>query len=249
MIRIISRIDIKNEYAIKGIQLEGLRKLKKSPNEFALDYYNQEIDEIIFIDVVASYYDRTSLYNIIDKVSKNIFIPITICGGIRKIEDVEKLLLSGADKVAINTSAILNPNILKEASKLLGSQSVISSIEAKKCGDKWIAYFDNGRESSGKDVLEWLKIVQDMGVGEILLTSIDRDGTRKGMDVELIEEVSKIVKVPLIISSGVGKLEHLDFIKNINVDAIAIGYSLHYNNLTVKEIKNYLFQLGIEVRK
>lgn len=223
-IRIISRIDVKNEFVIKGIHLEGLRKVG-NPNELAKKYYENGIDEIIFMDAVAAYYDRNSLSHIIEKACEDVFVPITVGGGIRTIDDISNALKVGADKVAINTKAVQNPNFIKEASEIFGSQCIISSIVAKKIGDeKWEVYVDNGREPTGLDVLEWAKKVEELGAGEIMLTSIDKEGTKKGFDVELNKFVSEIVSIPLISSGGMGKTKDvIDLLNKTKVDAISIA--------------------------
>ena len=179
-LRVIARIDVKNEFVIKGIHLEGLRKVG-DPNEFALNYYHQGIDEIIFMDAVAAYYDRNSLSHIIEKACQDVFVPITVGGGLRTIEDIQTSLNHGADKVAINTQAVREPDFFREASRIFGSQCIVASIVAKRISEnKWEIYTDNGREPTGLDAVEWTKQVQDLGVGEIVLTSIDADGTKKG---------------------------------------------------------------------
>ena len=248
-IRVIARLDIKNEFVIKGIHLEGLRKVG-NPNKLAKKYYDEGIDEIILMDAVAAYYDRNSLSDIIENACKNVFVPITVGGGLRKIEDIQTVLNAGADKVAINTQAINNPNFIKEASRIFGSQCIVSSIVAKNIGNKkWEAYIDNGREPSGVDVIEWAKKVQLLGAGEIMLTSLDKEGTRKGFDIELNEEVSKVVSIPIISSGGAGKLEHLITVsKDNNIDGISLASILHYNLNSIKEIKKYLLDNNTNIR-
>ena len=239
--RIIARIDVKNDYVIKGIHLEGLRKVG-NPNEMAIKYYNQGIDEIIFMDAVAAYYDRNSLTNIIAKACKNVFVPITVGGGIRKIEDIQTALNAGADKIAINTKAVRNPNFITEASKTFGSQCIVSSIDAKKIAEnKWEVYVDNGREPTGKDVLDWAQEVVTLGAGEIMLTSIDKEGTKKGFDIELNKMVSELVNIPIISSGGAGKNKDVaDVIQNTNIDAVAIASLFHYNMESIGTLKKYL---------
>lgn len=239
--RIIARLDIKNEFVIKGIHLEGLRKIG-NPNEIAHNYYSQGIDEIIFMDAVAAYYDRNSLSNIIAKACENIFVPITVGGGIRTLNDIQNALNSGADKVAINTQAIKNKAFIKEASRAFGSQCIVCSIEAKSIAEnKWEAYYDNGRESSSLNVLDWVKELEDLGAGEFMITSIDREGTKKGFDFELTHKVSEILKTPVIASGGAGSLNDIkNVIQNTEVSAVAIASLLHYNTLSVKNIKSNL---------
>lgn len=249
-IRIIARLDIKNDYVIKGIHLEGLRKVG-NPNEMAIRYYNQGVDEIIFMDAVAAYYDRNSLSEIIEMTCKDVFVPITVGGGIRKIEDIQTALNAGADKTAINTAAVRNPNFIKEASKIFGSQCIVTSIEAKKiANNKWEVYVDNGREPTGKDVLEWAKEVESLGAGEIMITSIDKEGTKRGYDLELNKLISELVSIPVISSGGAGSKEHIsDCIKNTNIDAVSIASVFHYNIETVDSLKEYLInEKKIQIR-
>jgi cyclase len=239
--RLIARLDVKNEFVIKGIHLEGLRKIG-DPNELAKKYYDQGIDEIVFMDGVASLYDRNNLFHIIEKACKDVFIPITIGGGIRSIDDIGKALKAGADKIALNTQAIKNPEIVREASRIFGSQCIVGSIEAKHKGNgKWEAYMDNGREPSNLDVIEWVKQLEDLGAGELLITSIDMEGTKKGFDTELIRQISDLVSIPVIASGGGGKIEHLsDLSTQTNVSGIALASMLHYNLFSVPEIKQQL---------
>ena len=248
-IRVLARIDVKNEFVIKGIHLEGLRKVG-DPNKMALDYYNNGIDEIIFMDAVAAYYDRNSLSDLIKRACVNVFIPITVGGGIRTIEDIRNALKSGADKVAINTKAVRDPDFITQSSKIFGSQCIVSSIEAKLVGqDEWEVYTDNGREPSGKDVVEWAKRVQELGAGEIMLTSIDHEGTKKGFDVNLYKHVIKNTSIPIIASGGMGEAtDATSLIHESNVDAIAIASILHYQIDSIENIKNSLINNNIKVR-
>jgi len=248
-IRVIARIDVKNEHAIKGIHLEGLRKVGK-PNKMALDYYKNGIDEIVFMDAVAAYYDRNSLSELIQNSCSDVFIPITVGGGIRTIDDIKDALKSGADKVAINTKAVQDPEFINHASKIFGSQCIVSSIEAKEIGEnKWEVYTDNGREPTGLDVIEWARNVEKLGAGEIMLTSIDKEGTKKGFDVNLCQMVSNQVTIPIIASGGMGKSsDSVKLIKHANVDAIAIASVLHYKLESVQNIKSSLTENKIRVR-
>ena len=236
--RIIARLDVKNDYVIKGIHLEGLRKVG-DPNALAKKYYYNNIDEIIFMDSVAAYYDRNSLTKIIEKACDDVFVPITVGGGIRKIKDIHTALRAGADKIAINTAAVKDPNFLTKASKTFGSQSIVSSIDAKKNDNYWEVYIDNGREPTGLDVLDWVKKVQDLGAGEIMLTSVDMEGTKKGFDIELNKLVSEICSIPIISSGGAGNTNDiLRLFKETNVDAAAVASILHYNLCEIDTIKN-----------
>ena len=248
-IRVIARIDVKNDDVIKGIHLEGLRKVGK-PNDLARRYYNAGIDEIVFMDAVAAYYDRNSLTEIIQAACSDVFVPITVGGGIRNIDDIKKSLNAGADKVAINTQAIRQPSFIEHASKVFGSQCVVLSIEAKKVSEgKWEAYTDNGREPAGLDVIEWAKKAQALGAGEILLTSIDADGTKKGFDESLNAAVAESVPIPVIASGGAGEAEHLSSLfNNSSVDAVAVASVLHYGLHEVKDLKLQLNNHGHKVR-
>lgn len=239
--RIIARLDVKNDFVIKGIHLEGLRKVG-NPNEMAKKYYNQGVDEIIFMDAVAAYYDRNSLTHIIEKACKDVFVPITVGGGIRKIEDIQIALNAGADKTAVNTKAVQNPNFIKEASEVFGSQCIVSSIDAKKIGeDKWEVYVDNGREPTGRDVIEWVQEVESLGAGEIMLTSIDKEGTKRGFDIELNKMVSEVVTIPIISSGGAGKSKDVaDVILNTDIDAVSMASLFHYNIEAIDSLKEYL---------
>ena len=239
--RIIARVDVKNEFVIKGIHLEGLRKVG-DPNEMAKKYYQDGVDEIIFMDAVAAYYDRNSLTNIIERACKDIFVPITVGGGIRKIEDIQIALNAGADKTAINTKAVQVPNFIKQASEVFGSQCIVSSIDVLKVGkDKWEVYTDNGREPTGLDAVDWAKKVEELGAGEIMLTSIDKEGTKKGFDIELNNKVSEVVNIPIISSGGAGDNKDVaNVIENSEIDAVAIASLLHYKIETVKTLKEFL---------
>lgn len=233
-IRIIPRLDIKGPNLVKGIHLEGLRVLGK-PEEFARYYYENGADELIYIDVVASLYNRNSLHDIISRTAKEIFIPLTVGGGLRTIDDIRNVLRAGADKVSLNTAAIRNPRIIQEASRKFGSSTIVISIEAIKQPDgKYLAYTDNGREFTDIEVLEWAKRVEELGAGEILLTSVDREGTGLGYDIELTRMVSEQVSIPVIASGGAGKIEDIkEVILEGKADAVALASMLHYD--TIKE--------------
>jgi cyclase len=249
-IRIISRLDIKGSNLIKGIQLEGLRKIG-DPNLFAKDYYDQGIDEIIYIDIVASLYERSSLLNIVRRTTQDVFIPITVGGGVRSVDDAREILRAGADKVAVNTAAVKRPELITEVSNKFGSQCMVLSIEAKRIATgKWEVYCDNGRERTGIDVLEWAQRGCDLGAGEILLTSVDMEGTGKGFDCDLTSIVSRNVPIPVIASGGLGSIDDFEkVIKFGNADAVAIAGALHYKKLTVHDIRNGALQRGIQVRR
>jgi len=247
--RVIARVDVKNEFVIKGIHLEGLRKVG-DPNELAKKYYEAGVDEIIFMDAVAAYYDRNSLSHIIEKACDDVFVPITVGGGIRTIEDIQTALNSGADKVAINTKAVQDPDFIERASKVFGSQCIVASIDAKRVGDgKWEAYVDNGREPTGLDVIEWAKEVEQLGAGEIMLTSIDAEGTKKGFDRDLNNAVCNAVAIPVISSGGAGKTSHvIELMEAAEVDAVAVASLVHYELASIEELKNDILSKGFKVR-
>ena len=237
-IRVIPRLDIKGPNLVKGIHLEGLRVLGL-PEDFAKYYYENGADELFYQDTVASLYGRNSLNEIITKTAKNIFIPLTVGGGIRTLDDIRGVLRAGADKVSINTAAINEPNLIKQASKVFGSSTIVIAIEAIKANGGYLAYTDNGREYTGVDVVEWSKKVQDLGAGEILLTSIDKEGTGEGFDKELISSVSAVIEIPLIIHGGAGKMDQIpSILRDNNVSALAISSMFHYSLLN--QFKNNL---------
>lgn len=231
-VRIIPKLDIKGPNLVKGIHLEGLRVLGK-PSDFAKYYYEQGADELMFIDVVASLYERNSLHNIISETAKSIFIPITVGGGIRTLTDIKSMLRIGADKVSINTAAIRRPDFIKEASEEFGSSTIVVSIEAiKNIDGKYYAFIDNGREYTGIEVIEWAKEVERLGAGEIVITSVDREGTGKGVDIQLTKEILDAVSLPVIAHGGIGSMKDVkDSFKTGIIDSIAIGSALHYEAL------------------
>ena len=228
--RIIPRLDIKGPNLVKGIHLEGLRVLGK-PADFAKYYYENGADELMFMDVVASLYERNSLHDIILETAKQKFIPITVGGGLRSISDIKEVLRVGADKVCLNTAAIKNPELIKNASRMFGSSTIVVNIEAiKEENGKYLAYTDNGREFTGIDVFEWAQKVDDLGAGEIVITSVDREGTGQGFDMDLISKVSKLVSIPIIAHGGPGNQEHVvEALNNNDVNAVMISSLFHYN--------------------
>ena len=247
--RLIARLDIKGPNLIKGIHLEGLRVIG-APNEHALRYYREGADELIYMDIVASLYGRNSLGDIIQSAAQNVFVPMTVGGGIRSVEDATRLLRYGADKVAINTAAVANPKLIYDIARRFGSQCMVLSIEAKQIGTgHWEAYTDNGREHTGLDVIEWVKRGVALGAGEILLTSVDREGTRKGFDVALVRAVTQEVAVPVIASGGMGKPDDaIEVVKQGEADAVAMADILHYRRATIGDIRRAAQASGIDVR-
>lgn len=249
-IRLIARLDIKAPNLIKGVNLEGVRVVG-DPKEYALRYYKDGIDEIIYMDSVATLYGRNSLSDLVMQTVEDVFVPMTVGGGIRTLDDVDAMMRAGADKIAVNTAAIKRPELLSEISRLFGAQAMVLSVEAKRLrnGNGWEAYVDNGREKTGLDVIDWVKQAADLGVGEILLTSVDTEGLRKGFDVELVHAVTQVVNVPVIASGGMGEAQHIvDVVMEGGADAIAIAHVLHYGVHSLADIRDYLTRHDIEVR-
>lgn len=237
-IRIIPRLDIKGPNLVKGIHLEGLRVLGK-PEQFAKYYYENGADELVYMDVVASLYGRNSLHDIIEKTARGIFIPLTVGGGLRTLDDMKAVLRAGADKVCLNTAAVNNPEIIKQASRKFGSSTIVVSIEAIKQPDEtYLAFTDNGREQTDKEVVQWARTVQALGAGEIMLTSVDMEGTGHGYDVALTRRISESVSIPVIACGGAGDKTHLsEVIKTGKADAIAIASMFHYNFVNNNEVE------------
>ncbi|MCG2595225.1 imidazole glycerol phosphate synthase cyclase subunit [Ramlibacter sp. XY19] len=248
-LRVIARLDIKGPNLIKGIHLEGLRVVG-DPNEHAIRYYDEGADELLFIDIVASLYQRNNLSDIIKRAADQVYVPITVGGGIRSLADVATMMLSGADKVAINTAAIARPDLIGEVAKRYGSQCMVLSVEAKRVAPgKWEAYTDNGRERTGKDVVQWVKEAVDRGAGEVLLTSVDQEGTRKGFDVPLAQQVCDAVSVPVTLSGGFGAAEHLQALAGIDLSAVAVADALHWKRMSLADIKAHARAAGFDVRE
>ena len=248
-LRLIARLDIKGANLIKGIHLEGLRVVG-DPQIHAAKYYQDGADEIIYMDTVASLYGRNNLVDVVSRATEHVFVPITVGGGIRSVEDARTLLRAGADKVAINTAAIKEPKLISQLSDVWGSSTIVLSIEAKKTGDnKWEAYTDNGRERTGLDVGQWAETGAKLGAGEIFVTSVDQEGTRKGFDCELVAEITKRVEIPVIASGGFGSLDHLSqLVKTAKPTGVAIADSLHYNRYSFEQIRSFCLANGISTR-
>lgn len=248
MIRLIPRLDIKGANLIKGIKLEGLRKLG-SPNEFARAYYEQGADELLYMDAVASLYGRNSLTELIKETVKSVFIPITVGGGIRSLDDARDILRAGADKIAVNTAVVKTPDLINEMAETFGSQAIVLSVEAIKQTDgTWLAFTDNGREHTGFDVIDWVQEAVKRGVGEILLTSVDQEGGRKGYDLDLIKAVSAVVNVPIIASGGMGEAEHGLQAVNSGADAVSMADVLHFKRNTIGDIRAQFIKASVDVR-
>ena len=248
-IRIIPRLDIKGPNVVKPVQTEALRVVGK-PKELAYRYYREGADELIYLDIVASLYQRNLDFDLLKSVTENIFIPITVGGGIRSISDINNVLRSGADKVAINTYAVKQPDFIGEAVKEFGSQCVVLYVEAKKlAGGGYEVYTDGGREKTGLEVISWIRKAINLGVGEILVTSVDREGTGSGYDLDLISQIAAFSPVPVIAHGGAGSLASLkETVIDAKADALGISSIFHYNNFSISKVKNYLFKNNINVR-
>jgi cyclase len=236
-VRVISRLDIKGPNLVKGIHLEGLRVLG-NPQQFALNYYHEGADEIFYMDCVASLYGRNSLNDFISLTAKETFIPLTVGGGLRTIEDIRNALRSGADKVSINTAAIKDPTYIGQAARLFGSSTIVATIEAIKQQDgRYLAFVDNGRDHTGKEVVQWAKTLEEMGAGEIVITSVDREGTSQGFDTELILSVVSSVKIPVIAHGGASTVENVcEMIRKTKISGVCIASAFHYDQLKNEKV-------------
>ena len=245
--RVLSRLDVKPPFLVKGVHMEGLRKVG-DPGEFARRYYEQGSDEIIYQDIVASLYERNSIGSLVTATAERVFVPITVGGGIRTVEGAAQMVRNGADKICLNTAAIRTPALIGKIIRLLGSQAVVIGVEAKRLNGSWTAMTDCGREHTGKNVLEWAEELEDLRAGEILLTSIDQEGTLTGFDTELIRAVRSVTSLPLIAHGGAG--HPLDAIRafEAGASAVAIASVLHYDKFKVSDFKEALDSEGIEVR-
>ncbi len=246
--RIIPCLDVEDGRVVKGIKFKNIKDAG-DPVELAALYNQQGADELTFLDIGASYRSREIMIEVVEKVSSQVFIPLTVGGGIREVADMRRILNAGADKVAICTAAIKNPSLISEGAEKFGSQCIVLSIDAKRNGDSWSAYINGGRVNSGIDALEWAKQGEQMGAGEILLNSIDMDGTKQGYDLELTRTVSELVNIPVIASGGAGTLEQmLDAIVLGKADAVLLASLLHYGEYTISDIKKYLRHKGVTTR-
>ena len=248
-VRLIARLDIKGPNLIKGVHLEGLRVIG-DPQVYARRYYEQGADEIIYIDVVASLYGRSKLTEIVRHTAHDVFVPLTVGGGVRSVEDVKELLRAGADKVAINTAAVKRPQLISEVARRFGSQCMVLSIEAKQRSEGyWEVYTDCGREQTGIDAIDWARRAASLGAGEVLITSIDREGTRKGYDVKLTRAISDVVDIPVIASGGYGNdIDLIDVVHQGGADAVAIADALHYDRTNLIRIRQAARTAGLQTR-
>jgi cyclase len=246
--RIIPCLDVKNGRVVKGINFLDLKDAG-DPVEQAKIYSDGGADEICFLDITASNENRNTIYDVVQRTSKKCFVPLTVGGGVRSVKDINKLLNYGADKVSINTAAVENPKVIEESSKKFGSQCIVVAIDTKKKNDKWEIFTHGGRNNTGIDALEFAKKMENSGAGELLVTSMDRDGTQVGYDNELMSNITALVNIPVIASGGVGNLDHLvDGIKLGNASAVLAASIFHYGKYSIKEVKDYLYKQGLPVR-
>ena len=248
-IRIIPCLDVKNGRVVKGVNFVNLVDAG-DPVEAAQAYDEAGADELCFLDITASHENRSILLDVVKRTAEKCFMPLTVGGGVRTNKDIKMLLDSGADKVSINTSAITNPNFIKEASEAFGSQCIVVAIDAKRNNDGWQIFTHGGREPTGLDPIDFAKKAEFLGAGEILLTSMDRDGTKKGYDTALLNKITKTLEIPVIASGGVGNIDHLiDGIKEGGASAVLAASIFHFGEITIKEVKDKLSEEGLSVRK
>lgn len=247
--RIIPCLDVKDGRVVKGTNFVGLRDAG-DPVELAARYDKERADELVFLDITASSDKRDTIVDVARGCASQVFIPFTIGGGIRTVDDMRKMLKAGADKTSLNTAAVKNPSVIREGAEKFGRQCVVLAVDARRSGDhRWEVYVNGGRTPTGIDCLEWVKRATQLGAGEILLTSMDADGTKSGYDIELTRAVSEAVDVPVIASGGAGKLEHFyDVLTEGKADAVLAASVFHYGTFTVREVKEYLKSCGVEVR-
>lgn len=246
--RIIPCLDIKNGRTVKGVNFEGLRDAG-DPVELARRYSEEGADELVFLDITATLEKRKTLVKLVQDIAAEINIPFTVGGGIKTVDEIEELLKSGADKVSLNSSIVKNPELINEASAAFGAQAIVAAVDAKKDGNNWNVYIKGGTENTGKNALDWMQEVEQRGAGEILLTSMDRDGTKAGFDIELLEKVNEHVRIPVIASGGAGTAQHcIDAVLSGHADAVLAASIFHFKEIEIRDLKNQMQQAGIEVR-
>ncbi len=247
-VRIIPCLDVKDGRVVKGINFIDLIDAG-DPVEQAKHYSENGADEICFLDISASLENRDTIINVVNKTANEVFIPLTVGGGISSIENIKSLLKAGADKISINSAAIKNPDIIKKSSEYFGNQCIVVAVDAKKIDNDWYVYSHGGTKRTDLKAFEWIEKVQEFGAGEILLTSMDKDGTKSGFDIELLEKVSSILEIPIIASGGVGKLEHFyEGVAKGKADALLAASVFHFNEISIKEVKEFLFKKNINIR-
>jgi len=246
--RIIPCLDVDKGRVVKGVKFLNLRDAG-DPVEVAKRYEEEGADELVFLDITASAEEREIMIEVVKKVAETVFMPFTVGGGIRSVEDMRRLLEAGADKVSVNTAAVKNPEVVREGARLFGSQCIVVAIDAKRKGESWEVYINGGRTPTGIDAVEWAKKVENFGAGEILLTSMDKDGTKEGYDVELCRAVTEAVNVPVIASGGAGSREHFyEIFEKGKVDAALAASLFHFRELSIPDLKKFLHERGVVVR-
>lgn len=247
--RIIPCLDVRDGKVVKGINFVGIKEVG-DPVKCAMEYNKQGADEIVFLDITATNEKRKTMDDVVERTAKNVFVPLTVGGGIRGVEDFRRLLLAGADKISVNSAAVKDPQIIERAASKFGSQCVVIAVDAKQRPDMgYTVYLNGGREDTGIDLIDWIRKVESLGAGELLLTSMDADGTKAGFDKDMLNAVLREIKIPVIASGGCGRLEDFsDVFKNTNVDAALAASVFHYGQLTVGEVKKHLKDNGIAVR-
>ena len=245
--RIIPCLDVRNGRVVKGRKFEGIQDVD-DPVKLAKKYCDEGADELVFYDITASHEDRDIFIDVVQKVAEEVNIPFTVGGGIRTVEDFKKVLRAGADKVSINSQAVANPDLIKEAAEIFGNQCVMLSIDAKKNGDSWDVYVKGARENTGMDAVEWAKKGQELGAGEICINSIDEDGVKGGYDIELNKRLSEALTIPVIASGGAGEMVHFKDVLEAGADAALAASVFHYDEIKIPELKKYLKEEGIEIR-
>lgn len=246
--RIIPCLDIKNGRTVKGVNFEGLRDAG-DPVELARRYSDEGADELVFLDITATKEKRKTLVDLVKKIAREINIPFTVGGGIKSTKQIAELLHAGADKVSLNSAIVRNPNLINEAALQFGSQCIVAAVDAKRIGDQWIVFISGGSKNTGKDALEWIKEVEQRGAGEILLTSMDQDGTKEGFDLELLKKVNEFTTIPVIASGGAGTKQHcIDAIQEGNADAVLAASIFHFQEIEISDLKEELEKSHISVR-
>ena len=246
--RIIPCLDIKDGRTVKGINFEGLRDAG-DPVELARRYSDEGADELVFLDITATLDKRRTLVELVKHIAIEINIPFTVGGGIKSVEEIEEILKAGADKVSLNSSIVRNPNLINEASALFGAQAIVAAVDAKRTADSWNVYVKGGTEDTGLDALKWMQEVERRGAGEILLTSMDRDGTKSGFDLELLKLVNELVRIPVIASGGAGTVNHcIDAIQMADSDAVLAASIFHFKEIEINDLKEKMQDAGIAVR-
>ncbi|WP_421775446.1 imidazole glycerol phosphate synthase subunit HisF [Gracilimonas sp.] len=247
--RIIPCLDIKDGRTVKGVNFEGLRDAG-DPVELAKRYSEEGADELVFLDITATLEKRKTLVELVKRIAAEINIPFTVGGGIKTVDEIEELLKSGADKVSLNSSIVKNPDLINEASTAFGAQAIVAAVDAKKHGDSWNVYIKGGTEDTGLDAIEWMQEVEERGAGEILLTSMDRDGTKSGFDIDILEKINGIVNIPVIASGGAGTIDHcIEAITKGNADAVLAASIFHFKEIEIKDLKKNMKAANIEVRQ